>query len=161
MPVKQQSSRWSRNTSNKRSNCSKGTNSSSSSCSRNSNRRTGIGPNLRTRAVLQLKTLIVYSTTMEREPSEASTNRMPCSVTVKNFSEARAIQEFRRTGCVTRLDAVPLRTSLKQGKRQKPVPHHRPALTGRKSSMGAFPCASGAPLRLPRFRSGFPHKSYP
>jgi len=31
-------------------------------------------------------------------------------------------------GCVTRPDAVPLRTSLKQGKRQKPVPHHDPAL---------------------------------
>jgi hypothetical protein len=63
---------------------------------------------------------------------------------------ARAIKEFRRTGCVTRLDAVPLRTSLKQEKRQKPVPHHRPASTGRKSSMIAFARASGAPFRLPR-----------
>jgi len=50
---------------------------------------------------------------------------------------------------VTRHDAVPLRTSLKQGKRQKPVPHHRPALTGRKSSMGEFLRALFSPLRLP------------
>jgi len=42
--------------------------------------------------------------------------------------EAR-IKVCRREGCVTRLDAVPLRTSLKQGKRQKPVPQHLPALT--------------------------------
>jgi hypothetical protein len=51
---------------------------------------------------------------------------------------------------VTRLDAVPLRTSLKQEKRQKPVPHHRPASTGRKSSMIEFARASGEPFRLPR-----------
>src|SRR5882762_3576879 len=69
------------------------------------------------------------------------------------------IKEFRRTGCVTRLDAVLLRTSLKQGKRQKPVPHHRPALTGRKSSMGEFARASCSPPRLPGLgvlQSGFP-----
>ena len=53
--------------------------------------------------------------------------------------QSSPLPEFRETGCVTRLDAVPLRTSLKQGKRQKPVPHHRPALTGRKSSTGEFP----------------------
>ncbi len=63
--------------------------------------------------------------------------------------QSSPLPEFRETGCVTRLDAVPLRTSLKQGKRQKPVPHHRPALTGRKSSTGEFPRASCAPLRLP------------
>jgi hypothetical protein len=76
-------------------------------------------------------------------------NRVPRSLQ-ENFSEGRAIKEFRRTGCVTRLDAVPLRTSLKQEKRQKPVPHHRPASTGRKSSMIEFARASGAPFRLPR-----------
>ena len=51
---------------------------------------------------------------------------------------------------MTRLDAVPLRTSLKQEKRQKPVPHHRPASTGRKSSTIEFARVSGAPFRLPR-----------
>src|SRR3977135_833937 len=92
---------------------------------------------------------------IERKPGKASGDR--CLVRYsRRFSRELAlilIKEFRRTGCVTRLDAVPLRTSLKQGKRQKPVPHHRPALTGRKSSMGKSPRASYA-LLLELSRSG-------
>jgi hypothetical protein len=75
---------------------------------------------------------------------------MPRSVQSKISRKLALIREIRGTGCVTRLDAVPLRTSLKQGKRQKPVPHHRPALTGRKSSMGVLPRKSGTPLKIAR-----------
>src|SRR3977135_1756653 len=98
---------------------------------------------------------------IERKPGKASGDR--CLVRYsRRFSRELAlilIKKFRRTGCVTRLDAVPLGTSLKQGKRQKPVPHHRSALTGRKSSMGEVARASCSPLRLPGLgvlQSGFP-----
>ena len=57
-PVKQQSSRWSSGTSKRRNNCSRGTNNSDNSWSSDSShRRIGIGPSLRTRAVLRLKML--------------------------------------------------------------------------------------------------------
>ena len=72
----------------------------------------------------------------------------------KILGSSQLIKELRRTGCVTRLDAVPLRTSLGQGNGKNLVPRLPTAHCRTFESLNARRAVSHRVVRIYRAISG-------